>query len=387
MLVSSAGRGARNRPLLHISSTPSPCISRASSPRSDRQSSRQRRYSSSKPSSPPSDDSTPISAPAEASADGAPTRLDGGTRKRSTARLTYQKIKAASPKGSERIPHSTLPRLPSVPNTEHLHPHGKFLFFVDIARESKNDFVPDVHTASFFSLHRPMSVTAIIPPYSSPSAFSSIFEPRTRQIPHPADVIDTLSTAVKTIEKATTQSDIHSHSSSTTSPSSSDPHPMSHEALRAALTSVSASNAEPNNSTGLDTHAPQIVHINIKELARAFRPFNPPPAPVPMPAQADSEATISRGRSDSLPSKALPISPSFFESSLTSWAAIKDSLHEKLLEPGWESFRERMRNRQLRWVEKCIERRREMWRAISVKRQRRLKIKKHKYVKTAFRMI
>ncbi|MCJ1320887.1 hypothetical protein MMC15_006228 [Xylographa vitiligo] len=223
-----------------------------------------------------------------------------------------------------------------------------------------------------------MSVTAVIPPYSSPSTFSLIFTPRTEQKPHPADVIHTLSAAVNTFEKAATQSDTHSRSSSTTSALSSSTNPISHEALRAAVTLASSSNAEPTSPTHLDSHVPQIVHINIEELARSFRPFNPPPAPVPMPAKADGEATTSRGRSRLPPSKTLRISPSFFEASPTSWAAIQNSFRKKLLDPDWESFRERMRSRYLQWLGKRVEQRREMWRAISVKRQRRLKIKKHK---------
>ncbi|MCJ1387080.1 hypothetical protein MMC17_010209 [Xylographa soralifera] len=232
--------------------------------------------------------------------------------------------------------------------------------------------------ASFFSLYRPMSVTAVIPPYSSPSTFSSIFTPRFEQKSHPADVIDTLSAAVNTLEKANTQSDTHSQTPSTTSASSSNSHSTSHEALRGAVTLASTSNAEPTSPAHLDSNLPRIVHINIEELARAFRPFNPPPAPVPMSAKADGEVTTSRVRSSPLPSKAPPISPSFFEASPTSWAVIKDSLQKKLLDSGWESFRERMRSRHLRWLEERVEQRREMWRAISVKRQRRLKIKKHK---------
>ncbi|MCJ1432636.1 hypothetical protein MMC27_001993 [Xylographa pallens] len=236
----------------------------------------------------------------------------------------------------------------------------------------------DVHTASFFSLHRPISVTAVIPPYSSPSTFSSIFTPRTQHKSHPADVIHTLSAAVNTFEKVATQSDINSQSSSTASASSSNPHPVSDEALRVAVTLASTSNAEPTSPTHLDSHVPQIVYTNIEELARAFRPFNPPPAPVPMPAKADRGATTSRARSSPLPSRALPISPSFFEASPTSWAAIKDSFRRKILDSSLDSFRERMRSRHLQWLEKRVEQRREMWRAISVKRQRRLKIKKHK---------
>ncbi|MCJ1390590.1 hypothetical protein MMC18_003450 [Xylographa bjoerkii] len=269
------------------------------------------------------------------------------------------RTKDASLTGSEPIPGSTLSRLPSVPNTEHLHPH-------------------DVHMASFFSLHRPMSVTAVIPPYSSPSTFSSIFTPRTQQKPRPADVIYTLSAAVNTIEKAATQSETSSLSPSTTSASSASSNPLSLDTLRAAVTQASTSNAEPTSPTHLDSHVPQIVHINIEELARNFRPFNPPPAPVPMQAEANDETSTTRVRSNPAPSKALHISASFFEASPTSWASIKDSLRKKLLDSGWRSFRERMRSRHLRWREERVEQMREMWRAISVKRQRRLKIKKHK---------
>ncbi|MCJ1476970.1 hypothetical protein MMC13_005640 [Lambiella insularis] len=234
--------------------------------------------------------------------------------------------------------------------------------------------------ASFFSLHRPMSVTAVIPPYSSPSTFSSIFTPRVQQKQRPADVIYTLSVAVNTFEKAATHTE-HQQKESQPAPIASNARPLTLDGLRTAVTQASASNAEPNSTSHLDGQPSPTVYINIEEIARKFRPFNPPPAPVPMPAPEESEARLSHALPKPAPAKAVPLSPSFFEAAPTSWASLKEVLKKKLVASGWETFRQRMRNRNLQWQIVRVERRRQMWQAISVKRQRRLKIKKHKYKK------
>ena len=130
----------------------------------------------------------------------------------------------------------------------------------------------DIHVASFFSIHRPISVTAPVPTNSSIKTFSSIFTPKPTGKSHPADVIYTLFSTVQNLEKATSQAEDQSPSSH---------HNQEHlEPLRTAVTQASSSNAEP---THLDSQSQQGAAIDIHELAKRFQPFVPPPPPVPMP--------------------------------------------------------------------------------------------------------
>ena len=203
----------------------------------------------------------------------------------------------------------------------------------------------DVHVASFFSLHRPLSVTSPVPSASTAEAFSTIFAPRELAKPRSAEVIYTLSSAVTTLENATTEAE-----SSQVSDASD---------LRRAVTQASTSDLE--STTRLDGIAIPTISLSIEGLAKSFRPFHPPPPPSPMPS--------------------IPPSQSF--------TSIQDAFPTNLLvrevdEPfpaPRQPFLERMRVRQEEWEESREEAHRLIWRAISVKRQRRAKIKKHKYKK------
>ncbi|MCJ1410296.1 hypothetical protein MMC19_004381 [Ptychographa xylographoides] len=223
--------------------------------------------------------------------------------------------------------------------------------------------------ASFFSLHRPMSVTAVIPPPSSPSTFSSIFTPRVQHKPRAADIIYTLSTAVNTLEKAA--------AAEAAPPSAPSPQPLSHDTLRAAVTQASASTADAARSTHLDGQPPQGLQIDIEELARNFRPFNPPPAPVPTtssipPATVAGASTLATGP------RILSMARAFLQPDPSTTDLYTEL--ERIAQAGW-TFRARMRQRSRVWADGRAETRREMWKAISVKRQRKLKMKKHKYKK------
>ena len=233
--------------------------------------------------------------------------------------------------------------------------------------------------ASFFSLHRPISVTTAIPPHSTPATFSSIFTPRVVPNPRPAEVIYTLSVAVNALEKTATQAEQESQILSKTSSASStsQTEPLRQETLRAAVTQASTSNAEPTN---LDGQNPQIVRVNIEELARSFQPFRPPPAPVPIESPVEEISythvqlmRVVRPRQNSLFTARLPFHRDPTYPSRSQYIQPRNS--------GRTPFLDRMRIRQERWEEDRADIRREMWRAISVKRQRKLKMKKHKLVK------
>ncbi|KAL9101669.1 MAG: hypothetical protein Q9187_009211 [Circinaria calcarea] len=250
----------------------------------------------------------------------------------------------------------------------------------------------DVHVASFFSIHRPISVTASVPSTYSLASFSSIFTPKVGTTTRAADVIYTLSSALYRIEKAATQAESQPPTSSahadSTSPEESE--------LRAAITQASTSNAEPTTTTYLDGQPGQGIQINIQELAKNFRPFMPPPAPVPM--MFSEEVGISaQNANSSPPSRSSTIirilqntPPSTRRSIAARLASIRrasqplSSRNTTIGEqapPSRQPFLERMRIRQEKWDDSREEARRTRWRAISVRRQRKLKMKKHKYKK------
>lgn len=238
---------------------------------------------------------------------------------------------------------------------------------------------PDIHVASFFAIHRPISVTTSVPPISNSDAFSNIFTPRNYRKPQPADVIYTISSAVEDIENATA----HSYSQQ------SQPAALTEADLHTAITS--SSRADPSQQQRLD--------INVEELAKHFRPFQPPPPPT-----AETAARKISRRSAPTEQKSystvLTIVESIHPNGLKTYKHATTPFREHSLKypelhypdaaTGISSpllprqpFLNHMRERQLRWENsregKVV--RPKIWYAISVKRQRKLKMKKHKYKK------
>lgn len=247
------------------------------------------------------------------------------------------------------------------------------------------DYDPDIHVASFFSIHRPISVTASIPPPSSDSTFSSIFSPRERLKHQPQDVIYTVSSAIDNIEDVTTQSQTQQFS-------------QEESDLRDAVTQSSVSNAEMGDAQHFDGARPQTIHIDIQELAKSFQPFKAPPAPLPMDqthlpgvvAQQSPPAkrkTVRRSYSTRLliTENIHPNGHTTYETRASPF--VEESAGEpqeqmKLPPASRQTFLKRMLERQRRLVEwREGGDRKDVWRAISVKRQRKLKMKKHKYKK------
>ncbi|EER27077.1 hypothetical protein CPC735_024130 [Coccidioides posadasii C735 delta SOWgp] len=358
MFSSSICRMARAPTVSLPAVAPRPCTivlassaSNLSTPRTQ-----QRRYSSSKPPVPPSDGSRGFDASSQTPAKSVSPSKKDETEKRSKRRAKENKSK----------PKNTL-NLPSVPSTQHLHPQ-------------------DIHVASFFSIHRPMSVTTTVPPASTSEAFSTIFSAKKQAKARQNDVIYTIASAVNVIENA-----IPRHQQST---EDSD--------LRAAVTQASASNAEPD-VTHLDGVPMQDLRISVQEFAKRLRPFNPPPPPVPMDEaqQAKIMDVEAEGtESEQSYSTVLTIRESSHADGSKSYQAYTTPfvrVTDMEAPSGTETeamgeqhtpesarlpsrFLDRMRIRQLKW-EAFMERRNRTMYAISVKRQRKLKIKKHKYKK------
>jgi hypothetical protein len=233
-----------------------------------------------------------------------------------------------------------------------------------------------------------MSVTTSVPPNANPDAFSAIFSSKKQSKSRSNDVIYTISSAVNAIENALPDHRIH---------------PASEENdLRAVVTQASASNAE--SVTHLDGVPIQDLRVSIQEFAKSLRPFNPPPPPVPMD-EAESPDEGSESKSDSRHqsySTILTIRESThadghktYEAHTTPLVRIDDMDAPSAYKGGDiqegnapsmtdvpSRFLERIRIRQLR-RDSSRERRHNdrTVHAISVKRQRKLKMKRHKYKK------
>ena len=128
MLTSSLSKAARKHAIPCLSCSVSGSYvtqaaqinpSRPPSPRSH-----QRRQSSSKTSNPPSDDSRPMATPSETPTKDTSSAAKEAGAKRPATRLKRQKSKNASQDTIAETKDDVRFRLPSVPSTQHLHPHG-----------------------------------------------------------------------------------------------------------------------------------------------------------------------------------------------------------------------------------------------------------------------
>ncbi|GAB7352351.1 hypothetical protein MBLNU459_g2792t1 [Dothideomycetes sp. NU459] len=354
----------------------------SSTPRShppSQQQQQQRRYSSSKPSCPPDGDSNGprAAAPAQASTASQPSRPASG--KSSNGRKAgARRAREASEQARSRIRESdeAFGKLPSVPSTHHLHPQ-------------------DITLSSFFSLHRPISLTAAIPPSTDLHTFEAIFDSRPvskADSKNAADVIYTLSNTIDSLD-AKTQPD------------------RPETDLRWEIIQESPSNT-PDGVKHLD--GPPRAK-SIEQLLAQLKPFSAPPPPVSSEhvVQQTKSGDASRKRNSSHAAAAAhshePVSEKSFKTTLivtecTSVDGAKyytaqtspmvqinnSSSHQHptaVQEPGRrQTFLERMRDRQAQYEEYRDERAEqkrddEAMHAISVKRQRKLKMKKHKYKK------
>ena len=365
----------------------------------------QRKHSSSKTSSPSKDETRSLASTAKAPSEEAkPVASAHGTDKPQSTRSRRRKVKedllGAIPKDGE----SAHLNLPSVPSTKHIAPLGTSALPLWPRSWQLKSF-QDIHVASFFSQHRPMSVSHVIPPATTAQAFSSLFDPpKPASKPKAADVIYTLSSAVNALEQASAQQQGQT-------PEEVD--------LRTAVTQASSSNSE-GSMQHLDLPA-KSLHINLQELAKRFRPFVPPPPPVPLGAmQEAARASAREFRERSAPNQTTWTSTlTVYESThangektFKTYAtpvvrSVGNSLlpppntHEVELvqeedpgedpgrnarhmpaSPRGQPFLGRMRERQIRYEDRLDEKTdRGTVQMISVKRQRKLKMKKHKYKK------
>jgi len=277
----------------------------------------QRRYSSSKPSK--SDNgSNEISAGQSVPATTTPK---SGSEKRKRKSNKDASDRAASMK-----------KLPSVPNTHHMSQEALGL-------------------SSFFSLHRPISVTQTMPRAVSDEHFASIFAARTRNNKM-ADTESTLSSTIEQLEGPMAQMTIGGQEG------------------QEVMHKVDIKNPDGTESS---------MYLQIDTMSGEFLPFRPPPLPQAQ-AAGESESAIAEAEAvEDVPQHRVYKALFTIEESTDPDGQIRIMAHSpRIMQDQPRSFLERLALRQLKFDE--AQGRRDMH-AISVKRQRKLKMKKKKYKK------
>ena len=254
--------------------------------------------------------------------------------------------------------------LPSVPSTQHRQPHGMYIsasktFPLDLGNLLLTMFLladADIHVASFFSLHRPISVTTTVPPPSSSETFDAIFSSKKPPKSAQQDVIYTLSSAVDSMETAAQQHGAEEEG------------PVYHF---------------DGEGSQFDAMNMSDLKVSVENMARQFRPFQPPPAPVPFDESKDvsnAEQASPRSTEGSSYSTVLTIRESTSPDGRTTF-----DLHTSpfvrtgdMEAPGGtetdmadprpgSTYIERLRHNRMQ--------------AMSTRRRRRIKMKKHKWKK------
>lgn len=249
-----------------------------------------------------------------------------------------------------------------------------------------------------------------MPPETSPDNIDKIFALRPKSQRHRTqDVIYTISSAVQQIDEHTA-----SHNQSQTT--QHDESVSQRADLIKALTqhNNTASNpADPNHAQHLDgqpqtgLRVPGGVKIAIQALARQFRPFHAPPAPTPAPDveffEPETKTPSQAGQTSLLPPLEFELDTNtntstieqkeaqlraYNKASLASLNATYEAAFGKI-RSSTEGFVSERRSRRglllAKHLQDMLENRRigqvKRMELISVRRQRKLKMKKHKYKK------
>ncbi|KAE9980455.1 hypothetical protein EG327_006557 [Venturia inaequalis] len=344
MFSCSLGRAVRTVPASAIAARAAPSASSITAIRPLTQCTRQhqpghqRRHSSSKTSVPP--DGSKVVAPAQRAA--------------STGRTTRKKSKdAMAPANIQNQPFSKqYPHIPSVPSTRHLR-------------------AEDVNLSSFFSLHRPISVTTAVPPESTEAQFNSIFEPRTLNNRQKfAKVISTLSGFAENLDSAIVETDEEGN--------------ITWQAIEQEVDMAQDAHRKGSGLRG----------DPMQQFMGQFKPFRPPPPPQPLNELVAASSKARSKRASAAPQKGRSWSTTITITEYTNrdgkimYAnAIAEPIAIAPSSPQKQPFLHRMGERERIWQEYRDERsqrgqsKKPEMKLISVKRQRKLKMKKHKYKK------
>lgn len=240
----------------------------------------------------------------------------------------------------------------------------------------------DLTVSSFFSLHRPLSLATTIPPPSSASVFDSIFETRPEQDPwehgnsaerRPEDVTYALANLFEGLGTSSTQE----------------------EGLRVELTTEGMMNQD--GTTHLDGR-PRLRSLD--EVVASFKPYQAPPPPQPFePERKVAEKKRSpRKKTEKRYLTTIFLTESTSANGESTWTASSTPV-VAVPEPQRPRFQEGKHARELQFWRVLKQRMLEQTDVrqsgrkapsaaqkykmllISVKRQRKLKMKKHKYKK------
>lgn len=326
----------------------------------------QHRYSSSKPSSP-----------------------DDGSRD-FTARPSVPASRGSKSSGekskAQAQAKAPMPQPPSVPSTRHIGDeglsaalHGRcFSFWPDMSVLTHQPTrVSGLALSTFFALHRPISVTQLLPKTVSDDTFAKIFTPQNRGN-KVAEVLSTLSQTVHDLEEPVSRL-------SGANADKQRSHGV-HEAEDGS-TKLNLKHAD-----GTETS----VYIQLNSLSSQCLPYHPPPPPEPLseaepeaPAEAETQAeassstTAGEAVAEQEPRTRVFKAMVTIEETVDANGQYKVVAHSpELVEEDAQprSFLERMALRQLRYDEARRQQDRAM-QALSVRRRRKLKMKKKKYKK------
>lgn len=212
--------------------------------------------------------------------------------------------------------------------------------------------------STFFSLHRPMSVTQGFPKTVTDDAFAQIFAPRSKSNKY-GDVMSTLSKTVDDLEQP-----MQSLTLGGQQDAASD---ENHDQMR---------RIEVRNSDGSESS----IYVQLNAMSGQFLPFRPPPIPQPesaVRAETGAEEAVEREPHHRVYKAIFTLEETTDANGEVRILAHSPTLVEEESIP--RTFLERMALRQLNRDES--KGRLEDMMAISVRRQRKLKMKKKKYKK------
>ncbi|CAJ2500556.1 Uu.00g034090.m01.CDS01 [Anthostomella pinea] len=339
MLPSSVRRVVTAAPQSPLLSTFAPASARAPAAfafASNARTQQRRRYSSSKPSSP--NDSPKRFAEGQVTAAPAQSTKQGGEKRR---RKTKDNMEPPS-------------NLPSVPTTDHI-PHEALA------------------SSTFFSLHRPMSVTHSFPKIITDDTFAQIFAPRPKATKY-ADVVSTLARTVDQIEQPLKGLSISTQQDGD-----------------APAAIAEANGDEPMHTINVrhPDGSESNVYVQLNHMSGQFLPFRPPPLPQPQSESASLAEDPDAAVVEQSPQTRIYKATFTLEETIDSNGEARIVAHSPTLleEDGNKgnavqpprSFLERMAIRQIR--REHVRGQSSDMHAISVKRQRKLKMKKKKYKK------
>ncbi|KAI0467220.1 hypothetical protein F4859DRAFT_280100 [Xylaria cf. heliscus] len=340
MLPSTVRRIATIGPQSPLLSSFTPAATRASvalTLHSNPRCTQQRRYSSSKPSS-PNDSSNGLPA-GQVTASPAQSSKQGEKRKRKPKDSSLQR------------------KLPSVPSTQ------------DVPQEA-------VALATFFSLHRPISVRHSFPKAITDDAFAQIFAPHTKTAAYSNKVVSTLARTVDQLERPMQGLSIETQHVTDTAPS--------HEANGEPVQQISLRHPDGTESS---------VYVQLDKMSGQFSPFRPPPIPQPLSgtgaqasAESESESESESQNTGMAPSEeevAVQQEPQtrIYKAMFTLEETTDENGHTRIVAHTPELIEHKTGNASRQIKRGHVRGQANGMLAISVKRQRKLKMKKKKYKK------